>query len=152
MAILVVRHAKAGDRMAWSEPDHLRPLTAKGLAQADALVASLAGFDVARVLTSPYVRCVQTVAPLGAARDLPVEASDDLAEGAGTAALALARALAAGAAATADVVLCTHGDVVFELLDGLSLPTAVPMKKGSTWVLAVAGGRVADASYLAPPG
>lgn len=152
MALLVVRHAKAGDRMAWTRPDHLRPLTAKGLAQADALVATLAGFDVARVLTSPYARCVQTIVPLAAARNLPVEASDDLAEGAGRSALGVARALAAGPAATADVVLCTHGDVVFELLDGLSLPTAVPMKKGSTWVLAVAGGRVADASYLAPPG
>jgi 8-oxo-dGTP diphosphatase len=151
VAILVVRHAKAGDRQAWTQPDHLRPLTAKGLAQADALVETLAGFAIARVLTSPYARCVETVAPLAATRGLPAEACDDLAEGAGTAALALVGTLAAGPATSADVVLCTHGDVLFELLDGLGLRTDVPMKKGSTWVLRVAGGRVVDASYLPPP-
>jgi 8-oxo-dGTP diphosphatase len=42
VSVLLVRHAKAGDREKWEAPDDLRPLTAKGEAQA--LVDVLAGY------------------------------------------------------------------------------------------------------------
>jgi hypothetical protein len=66
----------------------------------------------------------------------------------------LARA-GAGDGAT-DVALCTHGDVVFEILDalaacGVDVPADRPMRKGSTWALSVEGGRVVGARYLDPP-
>jgi len=53
-------------------------------------------------------------------------------------------------------VACTHGDVVsgilFELADrGVALGSTPRMRKGSTWVLDVDGGRVSSARYLAPP-
>ena len=157
MAVLVVRHAKAGDRDRWEGPDRARPLTPAGLAQAEALVDRLADFTVDRILSSPYLRCTQTVAPLAVARGITVEVTDDLAEGAGPMARGMVARLAAAPAGDivlcthGDVVLCTHGDVVWEILAGLDVHDGAPMKKGSTWVLDVQGGRVVDARYLPPP-
>jgi phosphohistidine phosphatase SixA len=37
--IYLVRHAKAKNRLGWTEPDDLRPLTKMGFRQAEALVA-----------------------------------------------------------------------------------------------------------------
>ncbi len=142
MAVLLVRHAKAGDREKWEEPDDLRPLSPKGEAQAELLVATLAGFDIARVLSSPYLRCSQTVAPLAAARDLAVEPCDDLAEGEGRAGVALARSLLG---AGSNTVLCTHGDIAEEVLDALGVERADFTRKGATWVLTPQG-----ASYIPP--
>jgi phosphohistidine phosphatase SixA len=144
MAVLLVRHAKAGDRENWGAPDDLRPLTPKGEAQAGALVAQLAPFAVDRVLSSPYLRCSQTVAPLAAARGLTVQPSDDLAEGEGLAGTALVRALLDGDTYT---VLCTHGDVVEEVLDDLGVRRDGYTKKGATWVLNEKGAR-----HIAAPG
>jgi phosphohistidine phosphatase SixA len=132
MAVLLVRHAKAGRADRWEAPDDLRPLTPKGEAQAEALVATLAGFDVVRVLSSPYLRCRQTVAPLAAARGLAVEPSDDLAEGAGRAGVALVRSLLEG---TPHTVLCTHGDVIEEVLDALGIGRDEETRKAATWVI-----------------
>ncbi len=132
MAVLLVRHAKAGDRGAWDEPDDLRPLTPKGEAQAEALVTTLAGLGITRVLSSPYLRCSQTVAPLAAAHGIAVEPSDDLAEGAGRVGVALVRSLLAGEGAT---LACTHGDVMEEVLDSLGVSRDGYARKGATWVL-----------------
>jgi phosphohistidine phosphatase SixA len=132
MAVLLVRHAKAGDPGDWDAPDDLRPLTAKGEAQAEVLVTTLAGFDIVRVLSSPYLRCSQTVAPLAAAHGLAVEPSDDLAEGAGRAGVELVRRLLAEAGVC---VLCTHGDVIEEVLDRLDVRRDGYTRKGATWVL-----------------
>jgi 8-oxo-(d)GTP phosphatase len=143
VAVLLVRHAEAGDRDTWDGPDDLRPLTAEGDVQAQGLVGALGPFDVTRVLSSPYVRCSQTVAPLAAARGLTVEPWEDLAEGEGRAALALARCLLGAPGYT---VLCTHGDVVEEVLDGLGVRREDETRKGATWALDEAG-----AQYLPPP-
>lgn len=144
MTVYLVRHAKAGDRDRWVGPDEERPLTPAGQAQAEKLVEVFAAFGVDRILSSPYLRCLQTVAPLSVARGITVEATDDLAEGAGAAAQRLVATL------EADAVLCTHGDVLYDVLADLDL-AEMPMKKGSTWVLEVQDGRVADARYLPPP-
>jgi len=136
MAVLLVRHAEAGDRDTWNGPDDLRPLTAEGDVEAQGLVAALAAFDVTRVLSSPYIRCSQTIAPLAAARGLAVEPCDNLAEGEGRAGLVLARSLLG---APGHTVLCTHGDVVEEVLDGLGVRRDDYTRKGATWALDEAG-------------
>jgi 8-oxo-dGTP diphosphatase len=142
VSVLLVRHAKAGDRDRWEAPDDLRPLTPKGEAQAEGLVDLLAGYEIDRVLSSPYLRCTQTVAPLAAARGLAVEPSDDLAEGEGRAGIALTRRLRTEPGFT---VLCTHGDVVEEVLDALGVARASFTRKGATWVLEEAGARHIEA-------
>src|ERR1700704_693455 len=113
MSLLVVRHARAGSRRHWDGPDEKRPRAA---GQAAALVNLLAPFAPAGILSSPYVRCVQTVEPLSEKLGLPVEPSDALAEGApAEEVVALARGLMGST-----VVLCSHGDVIYALLDALA--------------------------------
>ena len=105
---VLLRHASAGDRSAWAGDDFHRPLDKKWRRQAKEIAAALAADDVRRVVSSPYVRCVQTVEPLAAALGLEVEIDDRLAEGGDGSARALFE--------EPGVVACTHGDVIFELL------------------------------------
>ncbi len=134
MHILLVRHALAVRRRDWTRPDALRPLTPKGLFQADGLIQTLAPYAIDRIVSSPYARCVETVAPLGKHLGLTVEIAQELAEGESTAATALI-----GARKERCVVLCSHGDVIPDLLDELagtnSWDDELPFAKGSTWVV-----------------
>jgi phosphohistidine phosphatase SixA len=146
VSVLLIRHAHAGDRSRWDAPDHLRPLTTTGRHEAAALVDVLAEHHVTRVLTSPYRRCVETVAPLAAARGLDLEPHDALAEGAPLA--SIRRLLDVDGAA-----LCSHGDVVEAAVTdlahrGVDVGERPRWAKGSTWVLDVAAGR---ARYLPAP-
>jgi phosphohistidine phosphatase SixA len=105
LPLLVIRHARAGDRAEWQGDDRKRPLDKRGRRQAQALVNELAEFPLTRILSSPYDRCVQTAEPLAAARGVQIEVRDELGEerqhfdGA-----ALARSLAGE-----PVALCVHG-------------------------------------------
>ena len=144
MTVLLVRHAEAGDRDRWEGADRVRPLSAEGQAQASGLVGQLGGFTVARVLSSPYLRCTQTVEPLAEARGLDVEPCEELAEGGAAAALVLVRRLVERPEVT---VLCTHGDVMEAVLDGLGVSRTRETEKGATWVL-----ERGTARCLPPPG
>jgi len=106
MTIVLLRHASAGDRDKWDGDDRLRPLDKKGRKQADELRDRLLALGVTRVISSPYVRCVQTVEPLG----LEVELDDRLAEGAPRSETLALLAESDGA------VACTHGDVIENVL------------------------------------
>ncbi len=150
--VLVVRHTHAGDRPSWNGNDHLRPLSAFGRGQADALVAHLAPWQVTRIITSPLVRCVQTVEPLAAALDLAVETDARLAEGASALQTqSLLRECMPG------TVLCSHGDVIGSLVQdladrGIVHRDGMEWEKGSTWALRLDGQRRAvEAAYVTPP-
>ena len=147
--LLVVRHAHAGDREQWEGPDERRPLTKKGRSQAAGLVDLLAGYEVDRILSSHYVRCLETVVPLACHRRRSVEVHPALAEGSSA---ADASALVAEVGAST-AVLCTHGDVIWNVLVGLAHHDGddLPMSKGSTWVVEEKGGRLAAIRYLSPP-
>jgi phosphohistidine phosphatase SixA len=140
MSILLLRHATAGKSTS-APDDHLRPLDERGRKQAEKLVEPLAHYGVERILTSPYIRCLQTVEPLAASLGSPIEERSELAEGSTAEdVLRLVRSLDGQTA-----VLCTHGDVVFELLGEES-------KKGSTWVLEVSpDGSLERRNYISPP-
>jgi phosphohistidine phosphatase SixA len=146
---VLIRHAHSGSRDRWEGDDRLRPLSKKGWRQARALERALADVDVRRVLSSPYVRCVQTVQPLAEARGLAIEETDDLAEGAGLdPALRLIRELAGTPAA-----LCTHGDIMAVVCQHLverSIigPKEVRYDKGAAWLLEEKNGELVSARYL----
>ena len=153
MTIYFVRHAKAGERAAWEDDDRLRPLSGRGHLQARGLLEILehAAFD--RVLSSPYVRCMETVVPLAGQRGVAIEPVEALAEGAGTdEVLALVRKHAANGA-----VFCTHGDVVPMMLAyyanlGVDIGGAPQWPKGSTWVVETdPTGEVGSVRYIPPP-
>jgi 8-oxo-dGTP diphosphatase len=152
-ALLVVRHARAGSRRRWKGPDDERPLSGRGHEQALALVDQLRPLVPMRILTSPFVRCVQTVEPLARETGLALETTDALAEGAPARAVTALVADVRGSTA----LLCTHGDVIGVLLDvlvehdGLDLPDEPACAKGSTWVVDERDGRYSRARYLPPP-
>jgi phosphohistidine phosphatase SixA len=120
---VLLRHASAGERHDFEHDDHLRPLDARGRRQAEDLVELLRPLGLRRVLSSPYVRCVQTVEPLATALGVTVEADRRLAEGAGNAAAELVW--------EDGVVCCTHGDIVEAFLGrGLKKGAAVVLEDG----------------------
>jgi broad specificity phosphatase PhoE len=150
MDVFVVRHAKAGSRRRFEGDDEFRPLSRNGRVQAKALAEQLAHRDIARVLTSPYTRCIETVAPLANQLGVDVEIEDVLAEGADW-----SYSLAIIEQAALPTVLCSHGDVIGDLMHHLDR-RGVPLdddriEKGSTWVLQVEEGEVVKARYLPPP-
>jgi 8-oxo-dGTP diphosphatase len=146
---VLIRHAHAGSRGRWQDDDRLRPLSKKGRRQARALMLALADVDLRRVISSPHIRCVQTVQPLAEARGLEVEETDDLAEGAGLQpTLRLIRELAGTPAA-----MCTHGDIMVEVCEhlvgrGLIRPDEVRYEKGDAWLLEEKTGELVAARYL----
>ena len=153
-ALYVIRHAKAGIRAAWSGPDEERPLTRRGRKQARRLVERFQGLDIQRILSSPFLRCMQTVEPLAEARGLPVEVATELREGASV------DELLRGLATFGDrpTVVCGHGTEIRSMIDrleagGATIEGARGIAKGSVWVLDREGERIVAAHYLpAPPG
>lgn len=156
MAVYLVRHAHAGDRRTWALPDDERPLTQAGVAQAEWVADHLAGAGITAVLSSPAVRCLQTVAPLAGRLGVAVLPEAGLAEEADDDAVTdlLARVVGADGAS---VVLCTHGNIIPVVLDHVRRGGAAfarpphDWKKGSIWELGVDAGRVTEARYHPPP-
>lgn len=152
--MLVVRHAHALSRRDWVDDDALRPLSPKGEKQARLLADALLGEHPDRVISSPYVRCVDTVRPLARAARLKVEEDGRLAEGGGWGAVELVRVLAATGGTA---VICSHGDVIPRVLvtlaneERIDLGPAPQVGKASVWVLRTDDTRIRSATYLAPP-
>ncbi len=134
---LFVRHADAGSKQEWIGPDADRPLSPVGWRQAKGLVGLLGDFPAARLLTSPALRCRQTVAPLVAAYGLDAEAVVELGTDSN-----IDRLLGLlEAPETREAVLCTHGEVFRSLMDRLGLRGTVDppghrqWDKGATCIL-----------------
>jgi 8-oxo-dGTP diphosphatase len=151
--VLLVRHAKAGQRRAWKGDDRDRPLSPAGRKQADGLIKQLGGYRITKIVSSPYKRCKETIEPLANRLDLPVEEAEVLGEGStGEAVLDLVAQMQGDDV----VVLCTHGDVLPDALDaaarrdGMRLEDKPKWPKGSTWVLEPAGDKFVSARYLPP--
>jgi broad specificity phosphatase PhoE len=150
--IYLLRHAHAGDKKAWSGPDDRRPLSATGRREAAGLVPLLDRRPIATILSSPALRCEQTVRPLAEQRGLPVglDARLDVDADLDDAATLIRPDLG-------DVLLCSHGELIGELL-GLLKERSAPIgrdarwPKGSAWLLRLSGDQVAEAAYLPPPG
>lgn len=150
----LVRHGKAGKRDPDDPHDWHRPLSEKGQRQADRLADLLADLPVERVLSSSALRCTQTVAPLAARRGLVVEVHPALAEGVDTdLTLELLHQLAAEGK---DAVLCSHGDVIPDVIRrlgarGLDVSGPRGFEKGSVWTLDHDGERYTRGSYTLVP-
>ena len=149
MAIHLVRHAKAGNRPAWHQPDDLRPLTSAGAVQALAVAELLGDRSIVRVASSRYVRCVQTIQPLADRVGVEVETLTALAEEADIGATwSLLEQIAADGRET---VLCSHGNVIGAVLDRLRrrgitlIADELTCRKGSVWTVHVEDGELTSA-------
>jgi phosphohistidine phosphatase SixA len=148
-----VRHAGAGDKGQWSGLDEQRPLSDVGRLEADGLVALLADFPVVHIVSSPALRCAQTVQPLARTRELAVSTDVALARDAD-----VDHAVELLLDPDADgVVWCSHRELiapVMVMLQDLGAPISdkLELAKGSVWVIEVADGAVTEARYLPPFG
>lgn len=151
--LYLVRHAKAGERAKWDGDDRLRPLSKKGWRQAEALAVRLAPLvsSDSLLVSSPYIRCRQTLEPLDRAVALGVRNESCLAEGYDRdGALELLDTLPNGS------VMCSHGDVIPDVMAalqrrGTEFITDPDWRKATVWVLTRTGGRVETAACWPPP-
>jgi 8-oxo-(d)GTP phosphatase len=174
--ILLVRHGHAGTKEGWAGDDPLRPLDARGRRQAEHLVRIVVPMDPTRLLSSPYARCLQTMEPMAAKTGLVVHEDVALTPHEPQRALKLVRSLSAEPSSSepsssepsssepepspsepsARIVLCTHGEVIGDVLaalakdDGVRLSRRPPGLKGCMWVLDFRKGKVDTARYIAP--
>lgn len=151
MLVRLVRHACAGDREAWDGDDAERPLDAVGREQALALAELLGLRPAGRLVSSPTRRCTETLAPLAARWEVPVEEDEALAADAGADALL---DLATARAFDGDV-LCTHGEAMEALLPRFAdVPVTGDrddlLAKGTLWELTVDDGVVTRVRHVVP--
>ena len=154
MLIHLIRHAHAGSRKGWSGEDNKRPLSDRGLAQSEAIAAALAEAGVDRLWSSSFVRCVQTLEPLGRRLGISVYPFAELAEG-GSGRKAL-DALLEAAAAGHTVAASSHGDVIPAIIDaamqaGATLDGPSSPRKGARYELTVEGTEVTHIHHIDPP-
>lgn len=139
-ALTVLRHGKSVGRNGFEGPDASRPLSARGVDQAAALVGTLTAWAPKRIVSSPAVRCVTTVTPLAAATGIEIKRDAGISEdawraGDGEVRRVVGKRVRAGRSA----VICSHGPVLPDLLTELALATGTPL-----------GTYVADAAELEP--
>ena len=149
--IYLVRHAKAGDRNAWTGDDAQRPLSHAGERQARAIGTRLAKRGVTVLYSSPYARCVGTLQPLAAELDTEVRVEQRLHEG-----TPFEQVLTLIAEVEDGAVLCSHGDVIGEVISalhrrGMEVDTPVEWRKASVWVLRRKRDRITRGKVWPPP-
>jgi 8-oxo-dGTP diphosphatase len=149
--IYLVRHAKAGERRVWDGDDVVRPLSKTGWKQSEAVARRLSKKGVSSLYASPYVRCMQTLEPLGKLAGLEVNAEQRLFEDEPfEPVLDLLNEVDDGA------VLCSHGDIIPAVVNalvrrGMQVETPADWAKGSVWVLKRKGDRITKGKVWPPP-
>jgi len=134
--IYLVRHAKAGERHTWIEEDDInRPLSKKGRKQSNLVSARLAKVDPPVLLSSRFVRCIQTLEPLAELIGSKVEIDDRLTEFE-----PVEPALELISEAKNGTVMCSHGDIIHEVVrrlgkSGTQIRTPTDWRKATVWVL-----------------
>ncbi|HEX2745816.1 MAG TPA: NUDIX hydrolase [Streptosporangiaceae bacterium] len=166
--LILLRHASAGQKENWPADDESRPLDAKGEADALALAGLLPCFaPSARVLSSPALRCTESVRPYAEAFGGTVDAEAALAlsgrsgnsssgTNRGDALADLVRNLVA---VGGPAVLCLHRENLPKALAAacaaLGAPAPpeapdLPLPKGGFWVVHIADGELAGLECYVP--
>jgi 8-oxo-(d)GTP phosphatase len=144
--LILLRHASAGPKAA---DDLRRPLDAHGEADAVALAGLLACFAPhARVISSPAVRCTETVRPYAELTGVEIETDDVLITNSPASPSPLIRALVTAAQ---PAIVCLHREnlavalnAACEMLDA-EVPEEPGLPKGGFWVVHAAAGQLVTA-------
>ena len=152
--VLVVRHGTAGRKSRFSGDDTKRPLDKRGRAQAEALVAQLTAFGASDVYAADRLRCHQTVEPLAEELGVAIQNEPSLTEESYAKNPKRGRRRVLRIAAQEGTpVICTQGKVIPDLIawwcerDRVR-PDKSRNRKGSTWVLSLAAGRLVAANHI----
>ncbi len=148
--VIIVRHAKAKPRASWAGAEGERSLAATGKRQALAVGRLLEAWQPERIISSPWVRCMQTVYPYSKASGISIKEKRALTEAHHARAPKQARKVVESLFEKRDksVMLCTHRPVLPTVLEVLGehlnkqlrphLPVHDPyLKPGEMWVLQV---------------
>ena len=151
MLIDLLRHADAGDPMAWNGPDSERPLSEKGRKQANRLGDHLAaiGFRADAIITSPKIRAAETAQLVAERIEVIVTEDERLA---GSLDLDVIEAILDDAGDPDEAMLVGHDPDFSELLSVLCAAAASRCARGpshgSRWTArcSLAAGRCAGCS------
>lgn len=155
--VLIVRHGTAGSKSRFKGDDQKRPLDKHGRAQAESLVGQLLAFGANVLYAADRLRCHQTLEPL--AEELGVSITNEpalTAEAYAENRKAARHRILEIAEADGTPVICTQGEVIPDLIawwcerDGVR-PDKSRNRKGSTWVMSLAGGRLVAADHIDTP-
>jgi phosphohistidine phosphatase len=130
MLLDLVRHADAGDPMAWDGPDAARPISDKGKKQTKRLGEHLRsiGYRTDAVITSPKLRAAQTAEIVADSIDATVTEDDRLA---GPLELEIVDAVLRDAGDPERATLVGHDPDFSELLSVMCGAAGVTMRKGA---------------------
>lgn len=156
--LMLVRHAKAGDRKDWNAKDSLRPLEKAGRTQAEMLVPMLRAFGVTRLHSAPRVRCEQTLAPLADELGAEVLIEDALSDEAflDRPDTAVDRLLEIATRGEGVAAVCSQGTAIPGMIDALAAAAGINVpdtstKKAGTWGLGFSGRTLLFADYYRSP-
>ena len=129
----------------------MRPLSAEGRAQALAIADGWAGGAPAAVLSSPRLRCRETVQPLAERFGIPLVVESRLDED-----TPFEKVLALLEDSPDSTVFCSHGDVIPDTIGALQrrgcrIDGAPDWRKGSVWALHLEQGAIVSATSWPPP-
>jgi phosphohistidine phosphatase len=153
VSLHLLRHADAGDPEKWQGDDAARPLSEKGVRQAEGLGRQLAkvGLEVDAILSSPKLRALQTAEIVGRAIGAGVTTDDRLA---GSLDPERVASLLRDAGGPRRPVLVGHDPDFSELLAELTGAPSLAMKKGAIARVDLADGVRAGSGvlrWLLPP-
>ena len=155
--VMIVRHATAGSKARYKGDDRKRPLDKHGRAQAESLVGQLLSFGAGELFAADRVRCEQTLGPLAEELGVVIGNEPDLTEEAyADNRKAPRQRILEIAASSVNPVICTQGKVIPDFIawwcerDGVR-PDKSRNRKGSTWVMSLADGRLIAADHIGSP-
>ena len=114
--IIALRHGKAIPPLSWPGDDASRPLTSRGQEQASAVVSILSAYGPQALVTSPAVRCRETIAPYAQSIGVTPEAEAAVSQLAYDNGEPMDEVVHRLLDARESVVVCTHSPVVPELV------------------------------------
>jgi 8-oxo-dGTP diphosphatase len=122
--VVVARHGKATAHEDWDGIDSLRPLVARGMEQARDIAAGLAAYGPSAIISSPAVRCMQTIAPLSYKLGMEIRESNKISQDKWTSeGDRVADFVATRLRKAEPVVLCSHGPVIPQIVTEIIVQT-----------------------------
>jgi 8-oxo-dGTP diphosphatase len=127
IAIIALRHGKATPHENWDGPDATRPLLQRGIDQSMSIALGIAAYRPVTLLSSPAVRCLQTIAPTARVTGLEVKEKVAISQDAYRSdAAAVSKVIAKRLSKAVTTVLCSHGPVLPQIIEAVARATGTP--------------------------
>lgn len=122
--LIIARHGKATPHDEWDGDDSLRPLTAVGMQQSRDIAGGLASFGPTTILSSPAIRCLQTIAPLSYKLGMEIRESGKISQDKWTTeGDRVTDFIAARFRKGKPAVMCSHGPVIPQMVSEIITQT-----------------------------